>query len=192
MIRAVSFLLDTFLGLYAAALLVRFWLQAVRAPARHPAAPFLSALTDWCVRPARRVIPGLWGLDLPTLLLAWATLALLQLALLLVRGWMFDAEVARVLVGTALLAAVEVLRWSVYVFIGALLLQAILSWTQPHSALGPALNALTRPLLAPFRRRIPPIGNVDLSPLFAIVGLQLALMIVVDNLAVAVTALVSG
>ncbi|MCU0868011.1 MAG: YggT family protein [Burkholderiales bacterium] len=182
MIRAVSFLLDTFLGLYAAALLVRFWLQAVRAPSRHPAAPFLAALTDWCVRPARRVIPGLWGLDIPTLLLAWATLALLQFALLVVRGWMFDVDVARVIGFVVIEATVGVVRWSIYVFIGALLAQAVLSWTQPYSPLAPALNALTRPLLGPFRRRIPPIGNVDLSPLFAIVALQLALM-VVDHVA---------
>jgi YggT family protein len=191
-VRAVSFLFDTFLGLFAAALLVRFWLQAVRAPARHPAAPFLAALTDWCVRPARRVIPGLWGLDLATLVLAWLVLAALQIALLLVRGWMFDADVARVLAGVGLHAAIETVRWSVYVFIGALIVQAVLGWTQPASPLVPVLNALTRPLLRPLRRRIPPIGNVDLSPLFAIVALQLLLIVVVDNLGQAVAWLVRG
>src|SRR5258705_10412794 len=69
--QALIFLLETFLGLFSLALLTRFYLQAVRAPARNPLSQFLAALTDFIVRPARRVIPGLWGYDLSTLLLAW-------------------------------------------------------------------------------------------------------------------------
>src|SRR4249919_2818642 len=56
--QALAFLLETFLGLFALALLLRFYLQLLRAPARNPLSTFLAALTDWIVVPARRVIPG--------------------------------------------------------------------------------------------------------------------------------------
>ena len=69
--QALQFLLEVFVGLFALALLLRFFLQWLRAPVRNPLSYFLGALTDWIVVPARRVIPGLWGLDLATLLLAW-------------------------------------------------------------------------------------------------------------------------
>src|SRR5258705_10620101 len=71
--QALIFLLETFLGLFSLALLMRFYLQAVRAAARNPLSQFLAALTDFIVRPTRRFIPGLWGYDLSTLLLAWLT-----------------------------------------------------------------------------------------------------------------------
>jgi YggT family protein len=71
--QALAFLLEVFLGLFALALLLRFYLQLLRAPARNPLSTFLAALTDWLVVPARRVIPGLFRVDLSTLVLAWLT-----------------------------------------------------------------------------------------------------------------------
>ena len=68
--QILVFLLDTFLGLFAIALLLRFWLQTLRAPLRNPLYGFLAALTDWIVKPARRVIPGMFRIDLSTLVLA--------------------------------------------------------------------------------------------------------------------------
>src|SRR5215467_7927541 len=85
-IEALQFLLQTFLGLFSIALLLRFYLQWLRAPARNPLSQFLAALTDWIVRPARRVIPGLWGLDLATLVLAWVTEVVLMLATFWLKG----------------------------------------------------------------------------------------------------------
>jgi YggT family protein len=64
--QALIFLLETFLGLFSLALLLRFYLQVVRAPARNPLSHFLAALTDFIVRPTRRVVPGLRGYDLST------------------------------------------------------------------------------------------------------------------------------
>jgi YggT family protein len=175
--QAIVFLLQTFLGLFSIALLLRFYLQLVRAPARNPASRFLAALTDFAVRPARRVIPGLWGVDLSTLLLAWLVEFVLLVAVLLVIGQTFGAEIGLSVVGLMLLAAVNVLRASIYILIGALVVQAVLSWVAPHSPVAPVVNALTRPILRPLQRRIPPVGAVDLSPLFAIVALQLVLML---------------
>ena len=59
---ALIFLVQTVFGLFVVALLLRFYLQLVRAPYRNPLSDFLHALTDFMVRPARRIVPGLWGL----------------------------------------------------------------------------------------------------------------------------------
>lgn len=174
--QAVVFLLETFLGLFSLALLLRFLLQLVRAPAPNQISQFVAALTDFVVRPARRVVPGLWGMDLSTLVLAWLTEFVLLLAVMAVRG--ADAFAELPLLRLALLAWLNLARLSVYIVMGAALLQALLSWIAPGgSPLAPALGALTRPLLKPIRRWIPPLGNVDLSPLFLLVACQLVLMV---------------
>jgi YggT family protein len=177
LIQALQFLIETAFGLFSLSLLLRFVLQAVRAPSRNPLSAFLIALTDWAVRPTRRFIPGLWGLDLSTLVLAWATEWAMLLLVFLLRGNSMESAPLLVLVVFALLAAVQVLKLAVYVVMVATVIQALLSWVAPGSPVAPLLDALTRPFLRVFRRRIPPVGNVDLSPLFVLVGCQLMLML---------------
>jgi len=153
---ALQFLLETFLGLFALALLLRFFLQWLRAPVRNPFSHFLAALTNWIVLPARRVIPGLWGLDLATVVLAWLT------------------EV--VLIG--FLGVVQLAKLSLWILMVAVVAQAILSWVSPYSPVMPLMNSLVRPFLRVFQKRIPPVGNVDLSPLFVLVACQLLLFVI--------------
>ena len=74
------------------------------------------------------------------------------------------------------LAVRSLLRLSVYIFIGALILQAVLSWVNPYSPLSAPAHQLTRPILDPIRRFIPTISGIDLSPLVAILLLQAVLM----------------
>lgn len=175
--NALIFLAQVAFGLLTLTLLLRFYLQWVRAPYRNPMADFVNALTDFMVKPARRFIPGLWGLDLPTLLLAWLMQLFELLVVLQLRGFRFGAEIGIALVGLAALAVVEVLKILVYIVLIATLLQALLSWISPGSPLAPLLDAMTRPFLRQFRRRIPPVGNVDLSPLLLLVVCQLILML---------------
>lgn len=175
--QVIVFLLETFLGLFALALLLRFYLQALRAPVRNPLASFLTALTDWVVVPARRVIPGLFRIDLSTLVLAWLTELVLLAAITLVRGAGPGALLGISLV-LCVVAVVEVVKLSVYILMVAVIVQVVLSWVAPYSPAMPVLNSLTRPFLLVFARRIPPVGNVDLSPIFVIVGCQLALYLV--------------
>ena len=175
--NALIFVAQVAFGLLTLALLLRFYLQWVRAPYRNPLADFVNALTDFMVRPARRVVPGLWGLDLPTLLLAWLVQLLELLVVLQVRGYLFGAEVGLAAIGIAALAATAVLKMLIYIVLAATLLQALLSWINPGSPVAPLLDAMTRPFLRLFRRRIPPVGNVDLSPLLLLVVCQLLLML---------------
>jgi YggT family protein len=176
--NVIVFLLETFLGLFALALLLRFYLQALRAPARNPLSTFLVALTNWIVAPARRVIPGLWGMDLSTLVLAWATELLLLGAKFSLRGLEMGGAVGAATIALLLLAAVEVAKLSIYILLVAVILQVVLSWVAPYSPAMPMLNSLTRPFLGPLQRRIPPVGNVDLSPIFLLVGCQVLLFLV--------------
>jgi YggT family protein len=175
--NALIFIAQVGFGLLTLTLLLRFYLQWVRAPYRNPLADFVNALTDFMVRPARRMLPGLWGIDLPTLLLAWLMQLLEWLIVLQLRGYRFGAEVGLALVGFAAVAAIAVAQMLVYIVMFSTLLQAVLSWVNPGSPVAPLLDAMTRPFLRMFRRRIPPIGNVDLSPLFLIVACQLLQML---------------
>ena len=167
------FLLDTFLGLFALALLLRFYLQVMRAPARNPVSTFVVALTNWIVAPARRFVPGLFGIDLSTLVLAWLTEALLLALKHLITIW-----AAPPFFMIALVAAIQIAKLSVWILMIAVLVQAVLTWVAPYSPAMPVLNSLSRPFLAVFRRYVPPVGNVDLSPIFVLIGCQVVLYLI--------------
>jgi YggT family protein len=175
--NALIFLVSTACGLFVVALLLRFYLQWARAPHRNPLSEFLQALTDFMVRPARRIVPGLWGLDLATLALAWLIQFLELVLVLQIQGREFGPEPGAALAAMALLAPVLLLKIALYIVMVAIIVHVVLSWVNPYSPVMPLLNSLTRPFLRVFQRRIPPIGNVDLSPLFALVVIQLLLML---------------
>jgi len=174
--QILLFLLETFLGLFALALLLRFHMQWLRAPARNPVSQFLGALTDWIVIPARRIIPGFGGLDWATLLLAWVTELVLIVATFWLRGFSFVGAIGADVVLILLLALVEMFKLSLYILMVAVVVQAILSWVSPYSPAAPLLNSIARPFLRVFQKRVPPVGNVDLSPLFVLVICQILLM----------------
>lgn len=176
--QILTFLLDTLLGLFSLAMLLRFYMQLLRAPYRNSLAQFLIALTDFIVRPARRMIPSLRGMDLSTLLLAWLLQCALLAGTLVLKGYDFSSGMGAAAAGLGLLALVEIIKMTLYIILVTVIMQAILSWVSPHSPIAPLLDSFTRPFLGIFRRRIPPIANVDLSPLFVLVLIQLLLMVV--------------
>src|SRR6188508_1125208 len=139
--NAVAFVLDAIFSIFILAALVRFWMQAFRAPARNPIAQFTMALTDWAVKPLRRIVPGVFNLD-------WASLIV-------------NPGVLSVLL---FISVVKLIRLSIYVFMGAIIIQAVLSWVNPYHPVAPFFNALTDPFLRHVKRVIPPIGGVDISP----------------------------
>jgi len=171
------FLLDTVCGFLTLALLVRFAMQWARTPFRNPLGQFIVAVTDWMVRPVRRLVPGLFGLDLASLLLAWLWQVAYQGLALGLSGLLAAVSPAPILV-VAMLAALDVAKIGLYLMIGAVLISAVFSWVNPHAPLAGVFDTLTRPLLRPFRRIIPPIGGVDLSPLALLLVLQIALFII--------------
>ena len=184
--QALIFLVQTVCGLFVVALLLRFYLQWVRAPYRNPLSDFLHALTDFMVRPARRLVPGLWGLDLATLVLAWLVQFVELVIVLQIQGYALAQNAGPALASAALLALVLLMKIGLYIVMAAVIMQVVLSWVSPYSPVMPLLNGMTRPVLRVFQRRIPPLGNVDLSPLFALVVIQLLLMLPVAWLEVTV------
>jgi YggT family protein len=175
--QTLIFLITTAGDLFVLALLLRFILQWVRAPARNQLSEFVAALTDFIVRPTRRVIPGWWGLDLATLILAWLVAALQLWLVLQVKGYELGSAVGVALAALAGLAALDIVRLTIYVVMIAVILQAVLSWVNPYSALGPLLGSVTRPFLRPIQKWVPTIANVDLSPLFVLIVCQLLLAV---------------
>jgi YggT family protein len=174
--QAVALILNAFFDLFILAALVRFWMQAFRAPTRNPIAQFTMALTDWAVKPLRRVIPGAFNLDWASLVVAWAFEFLLQFLLLLLLG-SSTIENPTVLSMLLFLSLVILVRLSIYVFMGALIIQVVLSWLSAHHPVTPFFDALTRPFMRPVRKVVPTIGGVDISPLFVFIFFQLLLMI---------------
>jgi|SRR6476620_8714556 YggT family protein len=182
--NALIFLIETLAGLFTVALLVRFYMQWARAPQRNPVADFVNALTNFAVLPARRFIPGLWGLDLATLLVAWLVQFLELLLVLMLGGYPLYADPGQALAAIALLAIVRLLRLGLYILMVALIVQAVLSWVNPYSSVAAVANVLTRPFLRPVQRVVPQIANVDLSPLVLIIICQLILMLPIAYLEV--------
>lgn len=176
--QILIFLLDTVLGLLSLALLLRFYFQLLRVPYYNAVSQFLIAVTDFIVRPARRVIPGWAGMDMATLVLAWLLECIILTSVFMVQGYDFDANLTTSIGVIGLLGIVEIVKTTLYIILVMIIVQAIISWINPHSPMAPLLDSFTRPFLAVFRRRIPPIANVDLSPLFVLILLQVLLMIV--------------
>ena len=174
--QILEFLIDSVSGFLVFLLLARFHFQWLRVSFRNQLGEFIIALTNWIVMPARRVIPGLAGFDLPTLLVAWiiqaATLALIYM----LRGYDFTGASGGAIAVLFGLALIDLVRFSVYILIFALIVQAVLSWTNPHSPIGSTFDAMVRPFLRPIRRFVPPISNIDLSPLVLLVLLQVLLI----------------
>lgn len=174
--QIVFFLLDTICSLFSFALLARFAMQWTRAPFRNPIGHFIIAVTDWMVRPLRRLIPGLFGLDIASLLLAWGWQAIYLGLTLGLSGALVAVSPAPTL-GIALLAVLETLKVGIHVAMGAVLVSAILSWVNPHAPMAEVFHAVSRPLLRPIQRLIPPVGGMDLSPLALLVVLQIGLFV---------------
>jgi YggT family protein len=174
MAEAIRLVLDALFSVFILSALVRFWMQAFRAPTRNPIAQFSMALTDFAVKPLRRVVPGLLNLDWASLIVAWLAELVLQVIVVLLLGGALTGEVFPVLL---FLAFVRLIRLSIYVFMGAIILGAVLSWVVQNHPMEPFFSALSRPFLAPFRRAIPPIGGVDITPLLALIAFQLVLML---------------
>lgn len=174
-------ILQTLGSLYLTVVLLRFILQLVRADFYNPLSQFIVKATHPLLRPLRRIIPSIGGLDLSSLVLA-LLVQMLVMALLLLLAYGGIGNPLSLIVW----ALVGILALFLNIFFFALLASVILSWVAPHSYNPGALlvHQLCEPILGPIRRIMPNLGGLDLSPIFAFLAIQLVEMLVVNNLAV--------
>jgi len=168
--NALVFLIDTLAGLYIFAVVLRFLMQTSRVDFYNPLSQGIYKLTDPPVRPLRRIIPPLYGIDIAVLLLAFA----LQLASLLVvvflRGYPFPSIPS--LIAWPLLG---ILALIFRIYFIALIVMVIASWVAPYSnhPILAVVYQLTEPLCAPARRLLPPMGGLDFSIILVFVFISL-------------------
>ena len=177
---AAVYVLQTLGSLYLLIVLLRFVLQLVRANFYNPLCQFIVKATQPLLKPLRRIIPSVFGLDMSSLVLAiLVQLALMALTLLLTYGT----------TGNPL----QLFIWSIIgvtalflkIFFFALIISVILSWVAPgsHNPGAELVNQICEPALAPFRRLLPNLGGLDISPILAFMVLKLLDMLVINNLA---------
>ena len=175
---AVIFLIQTLFGFYILAVMLRFLLQCVRADFYNPLVQFLVRITNPPLLPLRRIVPGYRGLDLASVVLAFA----LQLAEVLLVTLLLDRNAS--VGGLLLLTVAELLKLLINIYLWSVVIQAVLSWfnPDPYHPAARVLAQLTAPLLRPARRLLPPISGVDLSPMLVIVALIFISLLLQDFL----------
>ncbi|MBT9302262.1 MULTISPECIES: YggT family protein [Pseudomonas] len=177
---AAVYVLQTLGSLYLLIVLLRFVLQLVRANFYNPLCQFAVKATQPLLKPLRRVIPSLFGLDMSSLVLAiLVQLALMALTLLLTYGTI--GNFLQLLVW----AMIGVTALFLKIFFFALIISVILSWVAPgsHNPGAELVNQICEPALAPFRKILPNLGGLDISPILAFMVLKLLDMLVINNLA---------
>lgn len=175
----LMYLIRAVLFLFSLALVLRFTLQAVRADFYNPFSQAIIKITDPLIRPSRRVIPAIGGVDIASLLLALVTIAGYLYVPVLFAG--LSASPAAILIG----ACLSLIDLFLEVFFWALIAVVVISWLTLLNVASPGnlnplvrlLDDITRPLLEPIRRVLPPLGGFDFSVLVA-----LAVIFVLQNL----------
>lgn len=158
------YVLQTLGSLYIALIVIRFLLQIARADFYNPVSQFMVKATNPLLLPLRKVVPGIFGLDMACIVLAIAL------------HWVL-IEASAAVIGAGFLNPFHVLTWAVVGLLGLILniykwglfISIILGWIAPHNP-NPAvllLNQLLAPMMRPFRRLMPDMGGFDISPIFA-------------------------
>lgn len=168
----LDFLVNTLFDLYLIVVLLRIWLQLVRADFYNPLSQFTVRLTQPIIGPVRRILPNAGRLDSACLLLAIVVACLKVYLLAMLAG--YYAPFVAVLVNGVMTVVQEVFTLLFWV----LIIRALLSWvSQGYNPMEMALHQLTEPMLAPIRRVIPPVGGLDLSVLVLLIALQFLKMV---------------
>jgi YggT family protein len=166
--QALYFIVKTLTQLFLLLLLLRFWLPWLRADFRNPVAQGILRITSPLIVPLRRLLPSIGRLDTATILLAFVVQFLAVVLLLAIMNRMADPFTI------AVVSLIELAILSLNLFFFVILIRIILSWVSPnnYNPITALLTTISEPILRPFRRLIPPIGGLDISPIFAIVLLQ--------------------
>ena len=175
--KALYFVVDALTQIVLFLLVLRLWLPVLRADFRNPVAQAILKITSPLIIPLRRLLPAIGRIDTATVLVTLAIQLLVVYLLVSMRG--LSPTAAEVV----LTAIVSLVLLSINVFFFGIILYIILSWIAPgtYNPVAALLQVIAEPVLRPFRRVIKPMGGLDISPIFAIIGLQ-ALIILIEPL----------
>ncbi|HCM64029.1 MAG TPA: hypothetical protein DIT05_16035 [Morganella sp. (in: Bacteria)] len=162
--QTLNFIVTSFLHVYATILLLRVWMQWVRADFYNPFAQFVVKATQPVVRPLRRILPSIGPIDTASVVVAYLAVLLKTLFPWLLMG--MQGQLGALMLLLALFNLIYLAGMTVFwVILG----RALLSWfSQGRNPVDYVLMQLTEPLMAPFRRIIPPMGGIDFSAMIVI------------------------
>jgi YggT family protein len=172
--NGLLFLINTLFDMYLFVLIARIILACVGANYFDPLTQFVVRLTNWIVVPIRRYIPNIKRIEVSTILIAFMISILKFLITYLIAMKMPN------LLGVGILACGDILKIAIQCFFYAILIQAIMSWVQPGSSMQYVLYQFTSPVTRPLQRIVPRMGAIDITPMFALIGLQLLLIVVIN------------
>lgn len=169
-------LINLVFGIYIFIVMVRLMLQLTRADFYNPISQGIVRLTNPPLIPLRRIIPGLFGIDIASLVLMYG-LSIIKLVLI-----MIVADKGLNLLAIAIVAALQLVQLMIYIFMGAIFFRIIISWINPQGTHGNPvyglLVSLSEPLMRPARRILPAMGGFDFSPILVLFVLGIALRII--------------
>jgi len=177
--NAAVFLIQTLFHLYLMVVMLRFILQYNGANFFNPISQFTLKVTNPIINPFRRFIPRLGNIDLAILLI----LILLQMLALTIIAWLKIDAVPNFF-GLMIWSIADLIKLLINIYFYTILIMVIISWINPHSPnpMTEILHIITAPILRPAQRIIPPIGGLDLSPIFVIIALQVILIALINPL----------
>jgi YggT family protein len=175
--NALIFTLKALLDFLTILFLLRFYFQLIKIPFQNQMGQLVVALTNFAVKPARRIIPSFGKFDLATFLLAFLSQILLALATILLSTSPWLSMGAKVLAAILVMATFSISSLIIMGFIAGVLLFCILGWVHPYSPAMPFLQQFSDPVLRSFRKITPLIANLDLSPFVFTIVAQLLLYI---------------
>lgn len=170
LVEIARLVINTLGGLYLTAIILRFLLQLARADFYNPISQALVRVTNPAVKPLRRIIPGFFGIDFASLVLAIVVKLLMIVALFFVQTGNTNVNIFIVLLVAILSVFVTIFN----IYFVAMIATIILSWVAPGSYHPAAVlvHQVVEPVMAPFRRLLPPMGGIDFSPMIAFLALN--------------------
>ena len=180
-------IINTLFDLYILLVLLRFLLQMVRADFFNPVSQFIERLTIPPRRLLRRFIPNLGGQETASvvlcLLLIYAKFIVMRLLSIPVAhiGGVLAPIGSVSYAGLFVFCIADLIALVLTVFLVAVIIQVILSWVSPghYSPVIGLVNRIAEPVLKPIRKFIPPLGGLDLTPLFASLFLLVVKMLLI-------------
>jgi YggT family protein len=172
--QILLFLVETLFSLYISAIIIRFLLGYAKADFYNPLSQFLVKITNPLLVPLRRFVPALGKLDTAAIVAAYVLTVIKSIIIFALIGKGLS------LFGILAFSLKELLVGVIWIYIIALILMAVISWigSSHGNPVSPLVNSLVSPLVNPVRRKLPPVGMFDLSPMVVMLGLYILLIIV--------------